>query len=193
MKIGLYFGSFNPIHIGHLIIAQHVLNETDINKVWFVVSPQNPLKESKDLLDEYKRFHLVQIAIENNHNFFASNIEFKLPRPSYTTDTLTYLQEKYPQHKFSIIMGGDSYTNLPKWKNYIHILNNYEIVVYNRPGFEITPYKHSNTIKLNAPLLNISATQIRKLIEQRKEINYLVTEEVRKELINNNLYKNNTR
>ncbi len=189
MKIGLYFGSFNPIHIGHLIIAQHVINETILDKVWFVISPHNPLKESKDLLDEYKRLHLVQIAIDDNPRFSASNIEFKLPRPNYTVDTLTYLQEKYPTHNFTIVMGGDSYSNLPKWKNFETILTNYNIIVYNRPNVETVAYPNSNTAFLNAPLLDISATNIRKLIQEKKDISYLVTDEVKKEIILANLYK----
>lgn len=189
MKIGLYFGSFNPIHIGHLIIAQHVINETNIEKVWFVVSPQNPLKQSKDLLDEYKRLHLVKLAIEDNASFEASDIEFKLSRPSYTVNTLAYLHEKYPKNEFSIIMGGDSYSNLPKWKNYKTILLNNEIIVYQRPGFETVPYPSSNTKLLQAPLLDISATTIRNYIQQKKDITYLVMPAVKEEIIISNYYK----
>ena len=114
MNIGLYFGSFNPIHIGHLIIGNHVANHADIQQVWFVVSPQNPLKPSGVLLNEYHRLHLVQLAVEGNSQLKAVDFEFKLPRPSYTIDTLTYLTEKYPQHQFSIIMGSDSFQNLPR-------------------------------------------------------------------------------
>src|SRR3989339_302073 len=117
MKIGLYFGSFNPIHTGHLIIASHVLNETDLQQVWFVVSPQNPFKQEHSLLNEYHRLHLVQLAVEEDTRLRASDIEFKMPKPSYTIDTLVYLKEKYPQHQFTIIMGSDSFQNLPKWKN----------------------------------------------------------------------------
>ena len=118
MKIGLYFGSFNPIHIGHLIIANHAVSETGLNQVWFVVSPQNPFKQSASLLNEYHRLHLIKSAIDGENNLRASNVEFNLPKPSYTVDTLVYLKEKYPEHEFSILMGSDGFENLNKWKNY---------------------------------------------------------------------------
>ena len=114
MNIGLYFGSFNPIHIGHLVIANHILNETEIEKIWFVVSPQNPLKENNTLLNEYDRLHLVRLAVHDDNRIKSSDIEFNLPRPSYTSNTMAFLSEKYPDHKFSIIMGSDSYQNLSK-------------------------------------------------------------------------------
>src|SRR6185503_19509186 len=117
MKIGLYFGSFNPIHIGHLIIANHILNESGLKKIWFIVSPLNPFKNSENLINEYDRLHLVQKAIEDDARLKASDIEFSLPRPSYTVHTLAYLKEKYPEHSFFIIMGSDGFQNLDKWKN----------------------------------------------------------------------------
>ncbi len=134
MKIGLYFGSFNPIHIGHLIIASYLRNNTDLQKVWLVVSPQNPLKQSKSLLNEYHRLHLAKIAVEDDLTLEVSDIEFKLPRPSYTIDTLTYLKEKYPQHEFSILMGSDSYRNLGKWKNPDMLIGSFRFYLYLRPG-----------------------------------------------------------
>ena len=188
MKIGLFFGSFNPIHIGHLIIANHIVEHTDLDKIWFIVSPQNPLKPAASLLNEYHRLHLVQLAIENDSRFKASNIEFKLPRPSYTIDTLTYLAEQYPNYSFSIIMGSDSYNNLENWKNHEHLLNNYSIVVYSREGF-VSEKKSDNTIFLKAPLLNISSTFIRDLIKQGKSVKYLVPELVFQELEVTNYYK----
>ncbi|RYD83100.1 MAG: nicotinate (nicotinamide) nucleotide adenylyltransferase, partial [Sphingobacteriales bacterium] len=127
MKIGLYFGSFNPIHHGHLIIANHLINETDLQEVWLMVSPQNPFKASAVLLNEHHRFHLVQTALENETKIKASNIEFKLPKPSYTVNTLTYLKEKYPQHEFYIIMGSDGFQNINKWYNAEVIIKNYPI------------------------------------------------------------------
>src|SRR6516165_2550772 len=139
MKIGLYFGSFNPVHHGHLIIANYVLQNSDLNQVWFVVSPQNPLKPTAGLLNEYHRLFLVNAAIEGEINLKASDIEFKLPKPSYTIDTLTYLAEKYPQHEFAVIMGSDSFQNLPQWKNHKLILANYPIYVYQRSGFQNLP------------------------------------------------------
>jgi nicotinate-nucleotide adenylyltransferase len=183
MKIGLFFGSFNPIHIGHLIIANHIVEHTELQKIWFVISPQNPLKPASSLLNEYHRLHLVQLAIENDPRFKASNIEFKLPRPSYTIDTLTYLSEKYPKHQFSIIMGGDSYSNLNNWKNCELILKNYSIVVYNRSGFE-QEKKSDNTIFIQAPFLNI-----RNEIKSGKSVRYLVPELVYNELEISNYYK----
>lgn len=180
MKIGLYFGSFNPIHLGHLIIAGHVLNECDIKKVWFVVSPQNPLKPALGLLHENHRIRLVRLAIEDDYRLQASNVEFDLPRPSYTIDTLTYLKEKHPSHQFSIIMGSDSFTNLPRWKNFELILSNHSIIVYKRPGFDIGGNSHSKNISvLSTPLLDISSTHIRKLIKESKDIRYLVPDKVR--------------
>ena len=135
MKVGLYFGSFNPIHTGHLIIASHVANYTDMDQVWFVVSPQNPLKPSSVLLNEYHRLFLVQLAVEEDPRLRATDVEFKLPRPSYTIDTLTYLQEKYPRHEFSLIMGSDSFQNLKRWKNYELLVKNYPFIIYRRPQF----------------------------------------------------------
>ena len=127
MRVGLYFGSFNPVHHGHLLIATYVLQHTEVQQVWFIVSPQNPLKPSPSLLNEYHRFHLVHLAIEGARDLRASDIEFQLPRPSFTVDTLAYLQEKYPANEFSIIMGSDSFQNLPKWKNGEWLLRNFTV------------------------------------------------------------------
>jgi nicotinate-nucleotide adenylyltransferase len=187
MTIGLYFGSFNPIHVGHLIIAQHILNHAKLNKIWFVVSPQNPLKEKSSLLNEYKRLNLVKLGIEDNNKFKAIDIEFKLPKPSYTIDTLTYLKEKYPNYNFNIIMGSDGYSNISKWKNYEVLLNNYKVLVYNRPNYAITQ-THKNVEIINAPLLDISATYIRSLIKQNKDITYLVPPMVQEEILKGKYY-----
>jgi nicotinate-nucleotide adenylyltransferase len=189
VAIGLYFGSFNPIHIGHLIIAQYVLQHSALQKIWFVVSPHNPLKNSSDLLDEYKRFRLVQTAVEDNVQFKAVDIEFKLPRPSYTVNTLTYLKEKYPTEEFAIIMGGDSYQNLPRWKNFEYIINNHKLLVYERPGSVVTIIPNSQTALIQAPSLNISATAIRQLIKDKKSIKYLVTPAVEQEIESGGYYK----
>ena len=189
MKIGLYFGSFNPIHHGHLIIASHLINETNLNEVWLVVSPQNPFKNATGLLNEQHRYHLVQTALENETKIKASNIEFRLPKPSYTVNSLTYLKEKYPQHEFFIVMGSDGFQNINKWHNAEVIIKNYPIYIYKRPGFEVKESYGANISILEAPLLEISSTHIRKLIRQNKSIRYLVPEDVREELEKNNYYK----
>ena len=189
MNIGLYFGSFNPIHIGHLIIANHVLNETPINKIWFIVSPQNPFKESKTLLNEFDRLHLVRLATQDDNRIKCSDIEFNLPKPSYTSNTLTFLSEKYPEHQFSLIMGSDSYQNLDKWKNYETIINNYPLYVYKREGYEIKKTFDKEALTLNAPIIQISASQIREHIKSAKSIRYLVPEIVREEIESRKFYK----
>jgi nicotinate-nucleotide adenylyltransferase len=189
MKVGLYFGSFNPIHIGHLIVASHVANHTDMQQVWFVVSPQNPLKPAAGLLNEYHRLHLVRLAIEDDPRLKVSDVEFKLPKPSYTIDTLTYLQEKYPQHEFSIIIGSDGFQNLSKWKNFELLVQNHSFIIYKRPGFEITDDFDAKIQVLKAPMLDISATEIRNNIKEGKTIRYLVEDKVREEIERNNYYK----
>jgi nicotinate-nucleotide adenylyltransferase len=189
MNIGLYFGSFNPIHVGHLIIASHILNETNLQKIWFVVSPQNPFKTSSSLLNEYDRFHLIQKAIGDNDRLRAVDIEFSLPKPSYTAHTLTYLKEKYPTHSFKIIMGSDSFQNLERWKNTEFIINNYPIIIYKRAGFEIDNRLNAKIEILEAPLLQISATHIRELIAAGKSIKYLVPQNVEEEIIASRFYK----
>ncbi len=189
MKVGLYFGSFNPVHIGHLIIANYVANNTDTDQVWMVVSPQNPLKPSTSLLNEYHRLHLVQLAIDDNPKLKAVDFEFKLPRPSYTIDTLSHLSDKYPQHQFSIIIGSDSYQNIYQWKNYEILLKHYSVLVYNRPGFLIEKIKSGKVQILSAPLLDISASMIRKMIKEKKSIQYMVPDKARSEIELNNYYR----
>ena len=189
MNVGLYFGSFNPVHNGHLIIAQHVINFGNVDRVWMMVTPQNPLKKANSLLNENDRYHLVQLALKDNTEISANNIEFTLPKPSYTIDTLTYLSQKYPQHHFSVIMGSDSYTNLERWKNYKQILANYSIIVYKRPGYDVPDTDKENVILLEAPLLDISSTFIRKLINEKKSIQFLLPSAVKEYIIENNYYR----
>ncbi len=188
MKIGLHFGSFNPIHIGHLIIASYIANNTIMEQVWLVVSPQNPLKPSGNLLNEYHRLHLVQVAVEDDPQLKWSDIEFRLPRPSYTIDTLSYLSEKYPNNEFSLIIGSDSYMNLHKWKNPEIIKRDYNIYVYERPGF-IVKSESKNIHLLKAPMLDISSTEIRKAIKKGKSVRYLVPNSVLEEIVRSSYYK----
>ena len=189
MKVGLYFGSFNPVHIGHLIIASHLAHTTDLEQVWFVVSPQNPFKKSAGLLNEYQRLHLINIAIEGEKCLKASNIEFSLPKPSYTSNTLIYLAEKYPQHHFCIIMGSDGFQNLDKWKNPEMIIRDYPLYIYKRPGFEITNYRGARVTVLDAPLLDISSTRIREMIRSGQSVRYLVPDMVNEEIEKSGYYK----
>jgi nicotinate-nucleotide adenylyltransferase len=189
MNIGLFFGSFNPIHTGHLIIANHFLNETKLDRIWFVVSPVNPFKINSDLLDERARLILVNIAIQNDERIAASDVEFQLSKPSFTINTLLFLKDAYPDHEFSIIMGSDNFRDLDKWKDYEDIISNNKILIYLRTGFEIKNKFNADAEVLNAPILDISSTEIRKLIEKRKSIRYLVPEMVRKEIEEKGYYK----
>ena len=189
MKIGLFFGSFNPIHHGHLMVASYIANHTDLQQIWLVVSPQNPHKTQASLLNEYDRLHLAQLAVENDDQIKVSDIEFKLPKPSYTIDTLTYLEEKFPQHQFYVIMGGDSFQNLTKWKNFETLVKNYQFIVYRRPGFDITENYGANMQYLEAPMLELSATLIRNNCKEGITIRYLVPEDVRLEIERCNYFK----
>ncbi|MCB0838144.1 MAG: nicotinate-nucleotide adenylyltransferase [Bacteroidetes bacterium] len=190
MKIGLFFGSFNPIHTGHLILAQSALNMTDLDRVWFVVSPQNPFKKKKNLLSEYDRYTMVEMAVRDNDQFLASNIEFSLPKPSYTIDTLTYLADRYRSYEFSLIMGQDNLTHLHKWKNYEAILKYYRIFVYPRGGEEAHELlEHENVTLFEAPLLDISATFIRQTIQNGNSVRYLVPEVVNEYIEGQGIYR----
>jgi nicotinate-nucleotide adenylyltransferase len=192
LKIGLFFGSFNPIHIGHLIIANHMIEYGGVKQVWFVVSPQNPLKPKQTLLNQYDRLHLVRLAVEDDSRFHVSDIEFQLPVPSYTIDTLIYLKEKYPEKEFSLIMGSDNLESIDKWKNYEVLLRDYEILVYKRKETVSEKWNEYPHIKiLDVPLLNISATQIRKMISEKKSVRYLLPEKVKEYLQASAYYKKN--
>ncbi|HZX72993.1 MAG TPA: nicotinate (nicotinamide) nucleotide adenylyltransferase [Cyclobacteriaceae bacterium] len=178
-KIGLFFGSFNPIHIGHLIVANVMAETTDFDKVWFIVSPQNPLKLSKGLLHEFDRYDMVQAAVADNYKLQVSDIEFNLPKPSYTINTLAHLTEKYPDKKFSLIIGEDNLESFPRWKNHQQIVDHYGLYVYPRPHVSESQLKsHPNVKMVDAPLLDISATFIRNCIKSNKSIRYLVPEPV---------------
>jgi len=191
MKIGLFFGSFNPVHVGHMIIASHMVEHTSLEEIWMVVSPQNPFKTKKSLAPDYDRLHLLQTAIGDHTKIRASNIEFDLPSPSYTIDTLTYLKEKYPKHEYALIMGGDNIASFHKWKNYEKILEHHDIYVYNRPGQEEHQFVgHPRIHFAEAPLLNLSASYIRNAIKEGHSIQYLVPDTVYQELLNSHLYRN---
>jgi len=190
MKIGLYFGSFNPIHIGHLVIAGYMSEFSDLNQVWMVVSPHNPLKPAGSLLQDYHRFQLVEIGIGNNKKLKASKIEFELAKPSYTVVTLAYLQEKHPEHEFSLIMGADNLENLHKWKNYELILENHSIYVYPRPSHDGGNLKAHPKVKwIHAPQMEISSSFIRQSIKQGKDIRYMLPESVADYIEEMNFYR----
>ncbi len=189
-KTGLFFGSFNPVHVGHMIIANYMATQTDLKEVWMIVSPQNPLKTKKTLARDYDRLYLVRLAIGDNVVIRASDIEFGLPKPSYTIDTLVYLKEKYPQREFVLIMGSDNLATLHKWKNHEIILRDYEIYVYKRPDFAEGPLiDHPHVKTFDAPLMRLSASYIRQCIREGKSVQYLVPEAVNEYLTGSYLYK----
>jgi nicotinate-nucleotide adenylyltransferase len=178
-KIGLFFGSFNPIHIGHTVIANWFVEYTDLDNVWFVVSPQNPFKEKQTLLADHHRLALVRVAIEDDPRFWVTDIEFKMPKPSYTIDTLTYLEEKYPDTKFVLLTGSDQLPSFHKWKNPDRILELYQMYVYARPGYKGGQYEKHPSIKIfHTPQMDISSTFIRKSIAEGKDMRYMLLPKV---------------
>lgn len=192
-KVGLFFGSFNPIHIGHLILANYILENSDMNEVWFVVSPQNPFKDKKMLLNDHNRLDMVELALKNYPNIKASNVEFSLPKPSYTIDTLAYLNEKYPKYSFSLIMGEDNLKSLHKWKNADYLIKNYHIIVYPRVSegeAKASAYQnHENISLIKAPIIEISATEIRNMIKENKNVRPMLPPEVFEYLDGSSFYK----
>ncbi len=190
-KVGLYFGSYNPVHIGHMVIANYMVEFTNIDQLWFVVSPQNPHKTKENLLDDYQRLELVNRAIAGDSRFRTSNIEFALPKPSYTINTLAYLHEKFPNHQFSIIMGSDNLESFHKWKNYQLILDNYGIIIYPRPGFDESKImQHPNiSIASNAPLMEISSSFIRESLKTGKDVRHFMPQKSWEYLDEMNFYR----
>lgn len=192
-KTGLFFGSFNPIHIGHLILANYILENSDMDELWFVVSPQNPFKDKKSLLKDNNRLDMVQLALKNYPKMRVSNVEFSLPKPSYTIDTLTYLHEKYPEHSFSLIMGEDNLKGLQKWKNSELLIKNHQIIVYPRT-FEGEKkdneyLQHENITLIKAPIIELSATEIRQMIKDGKNVRPMLPPEVFEYLDGSSFYK----
>lgn len=191
--VGLFFGSFNPIHIGHLILANYIIENSDLEEIWFVVSPQNPFKVKASLLEEYNRLEMVNQAVKNYPKMKASNIEFSLPKPSYTIDTLTYLKEKFPTTNFCLIMGEDNLQSLHKWKNYEKLLENHQIIVYprvfNEKKEEETYLQHENIHLINAPIIELSATEIRRMIKEGKNVRPMLPPEVFEYIDGSSFYK----
>ena len=194
MKIGLYFGTFNPIHVGHLIIANHMAEHSDLDQIWMVVTPHNPNKQKNTLLDDYQRLHLVNLATEDYPKIKPSDIEFKLPQPNYTVNTLAHLKDKFPKHEFSLIMGEDNLNSLHKWKNYEYILENHDIYIYPRIS-ELTDDETSSVLshprihKIDAPIVEISSTFIRESIKNKNNIRPLLPEKVWEYVDHNNFYR----
>ncbi|WP_452597019.1 nicotinate (nicotinamide) nucleotide adenylyltransferase [Pontimicrobium sp. MEBiC01747] len=192
MKVGLYFGSFNPIHIGHMVIANQMVENSDLDQVWFVVTPHNPFKKKSTLLDNFQRLEMVYLATKDYLKLKPSDIEFKLPQPNYTINTLTYLKEKYPNHEFSLIMGEDNLKGFHKWKNYELILEYHNIYVYPRISEGIIETKfngHKKIHRVEAPIMEISSTMIRKAIKEGKNVKPLLPENVWQYLDDMNFYK----
>lgn len=190
MKVGLFFGSFNPIHVGHLIIANYMVEFTDLDKLWFVVSPHNPLKKKSTLLADNHRLELVHRAVKDDPRFMASNIEFKLPQPSYTINTLAHLTEKFPDHEFVLIMGSDGLETFHKWKNFEYLQTNFKRYVYPRPG--TSGQLLANIVNgkvVDAPLIEISSTFIRESLYNNKDVRHFLNENVWKYIDEMNFYR----
>lgn len=193
MKVGLFFGSFNPIHTGHLIVGNVVRQQANLDQVWYVVSPQNPFKKQKNLLNEIDRLRMVELAVEDNFDLRSCNAEFSMPKPSYTVNTLAYLGERYPQHEFSLIAGSDNLTHLHRWKNVDEILKHTSVLVYPRPNVAEEKIRdeiknHRNIRRVDAPLLNISATYIRRSVQKGLSVKYLVPDQVAEYIQSRKLY-----
>ena len=190
MQVGLFFGSFNPIHVGHLVLANYMLSYTPLQEVWLVVSPHNPLKNKAGLLTQNDRLHLVNLALDQHQKIKSSNIEFKLSQPSYTINTLEHLKEKYPKHTFSLIMGQDNLQSFAKWKNHEEILKNYQIYVYPRPNCIESPFDtHKNVQITDAPMMDISSTFIRNAIKEKIDVSFFMHPSVWNYIDEMNLYK----
>lgn len=192
MKIGLFFGTFNPIHVGHLIIANHLAEHSDLDQVWMIITPHNPFKEKASLLADHHRLHMVRLATDNFDKILASDIEFKLPQPNYTVNTLAHLSEKFPQHEFTLIMGEDNLKSFPKWKNFETILQHYSLYVYPRISDNKIPdtlLNHPHIKRINAPIIELSSTFIRANIKEGKNIRPMLDNKVWDYIDHNLFYK----
>ena len=179
LKIGLFFGSFNPIHIGHMAIANYLVEFSEINQLWFVVSPQNPFKKIENLLSDHHRLEMTMQAVNDDPRFRVSDVELHMSKPSYTIDTLKTLQNKFPTHQFALILGSDNLEGFSQWKNYETILENYEIMVYPRPGFDPSKFiSHKNIRNVDAPMIEISSSFIRDSIRNRKNMRFFLPQKV---------------
>jgi len=180
MKIGLFFGTYNPIHIGHMVIANYMVEYSDLDKIWIVVTPHNPFKEKKSMLADYHRLQLVKVAIGDDIRFYASDIEFNLPQPNYTIHTLTYLTEKYPENEYVLVMGADNLSHFKKWKNYEEILDKYEIYIYPRvEGKDFGDLLNHSKISLHkAPIMQISSSFVRESIKNKKDVRHYLSKDV---------------
>ncbi|MHC1706886.1 MAG: nicotinate (nicotinamide) nucleotide adenylyltransferase [Bacteroidales bacterium] len=189
-KTGLFFGSFNPIHTGHLILANYMLSFAGLDEVWFVISPQNPFKQKENLLADHHRYYMVNMAVEDNPHFHACDIEFKMPKPSFTIDTLTWLHEKYPGKDFILLMGSDQLPSFHKWKNFERILEYYKIYVYPRPNGDKGEYgDHPSVSRFHAPLMEISSTFLRDAIKNKKDVRYLIPDKVYQHILDMHFYE----
>lgn len=188
MKVGLFFGSFNPIHTGHLVLAESILDKAKLDNVWFVVSPQNPFKSKSVLAHEFDRFDMVKLAIENNPRLQVSDVEFSMPKPSYTIDTLQYLTDKFKTYEFSLIIGEDNLTHFHKWKNHEAILSNHTVYVYPRPNSLPSKVDNKAIIKVEAPLMEISASEIRRRVKQQNSIKYIIPDKVAEYIFEKGIY-----
>ncbi|MGI9527213.1 MAG: nicotinate (nicotinamide) nucleotide adenylyltransferase [Weeksellaceae bacterium] len=190
MKVGLFFGSFNPVHIGHLILANHILEYSDIDELWFVITPRSPFKKNESLADDYQRLHMVNLAIDEYEHMRTSKVEFDMPQPNYTVHTLAKLREDYPQHSFTLIMGEDNLTHLHKWKNAAYLVENYDILVYPRLHKSKKKPKVSmdRITMVDAPIIEISSTAIRQAYKDGKNTKPLLPNKVYTYLDGSNLY-----
>lgn len=187
--IGIFGGSFNPVHNGHIMLAQYLAQHSHLDEVWLTLSPQNPLKISNSLLDDNHRLAMLNLAIERYPLLKVCDIELEMPRPSYTINTLDELSRRYPDYRFNVVIGGDNWNIIDRWKDYRRIINEYGVVIYPRPGYELSSTNNSNVVVVEAPLADISSTEIREAFANGKEARHLIPQKVAEYIIKHDLYK----